>query len=224
MNVRTWDAWQLSHCESVFASETRKMTSVVLTVHPRWLLRSWPCDVFNLFLCIRRLNVTSVVFSIAGGRALSVRHGIVWMYWGVGRFGVITGALGTGSWRWHWGFHWVCRGSRELADGVCEIDAGNWGLQSVCGDRCWWRIRFLQLNTASVSRAAVKHYQRPLPAPITAWTVRAGGALTPSASLHPPPPAAAGQIPLRERDDMPQVQTREPLAVLFITHCYLPLA
>ncbi len=53
--------------------------------------------------------------------------------------------------------------------------------------------------------------------------VRAGGALTPSASLHPPPPAAAGQIPLRERDDMPQVQTREPLAVLFITHCYIPL-
>ncbi len=37
MNVRTWDAWQVSHCESVFASETQQTTSVVLTVHPRWL-------------------------------------------------------------------------------------------------------------------------------------------------------------------------------------------
>lgn len=47
----------LSHRESVFASETQQTTSVVLTVHPRWLLRSWPWDMFNLFLCIRWLNV-----------------------------------------------------------------------------------------------------------------------------------------------------------------------
>lgn len=59
----------------------------------------------------------------------------------------------------------------------------------------------------------------------SSWPVWLWGSTVPvrSAPLHPPPPAAAGQISLRERKHMSQVQTCQPVAVLMITHCYLPL-
>lgn len=57
----------------------------------------------------------------------------------------------------------------------------------------------------------------------SSWPVWESTVPVRSAPLHPPAPAAAGQISLREGKHMTQVQTCQPVAVLMITHCYLPL-